>query len=81
MLKDYKTSFYKAGLVPAANVYFTTGSEDARGHGASCLRKEVAGSGRACAQRQRPVTAAGEGCSTCPGIRGNMSLPRGVDIH
>ncbi len=41
MLKDYKTSFYKAGLVPAANVYFTTGSEDARGHGASCLRKEV----------------------------------------
>ena len=41
VLKDYKTSFLKAGLVPAANVYFSTGSEDAKGHGTSCLRREV----------------------------------------
>ncbi len=41
VLKDYKTSFYKAGLVPAANVYFSTGSEEAGGQEGSCLRKEV----------------------------------------
>ncbi len=59
VLKEYKTSFYKAGLVPAANVYFSTGSEDAKGHGASCLRKEVlalegpAPSDRGLSQRQQ----------------------------
>lgn len=41
VLKDYKTSFYKAGLVPAANVYFSMGSEEAKRQGESCLRKEV----------------------------------------
>lgn len=59
VLKEYKTSFYKAGLVPAANVYFSTGSEEAKGDGASCLRKEVlalegpAPSDRGLSQRQQ----------------------------
>ena len=42
VLKDYKTSFYKAGLVPAANVHFSMSSEEsASGHGETCLREEV----------------------------------------
>lgn len=41
VLKDYKTSFYKAGLVPAANVYFSTGEEEAKGREGSYLRQEV----------------------------------------
>ena len=29
VIKDYSTSFYKAGLVPAANVYFSMGDSSA----------------------------------------------------
>lgn len=32
VIKDYSTSFYKAGLVPAANVYFSMGDSSAAAH-------------------------------------------------
>ena len=71
MLKDYKTSFYKAGLVPAANVYFSTGSEEASGHEGSCLRKEVlalegpAPSDRGLSQRQQQQDRAARPAQVC----------------
>lgn len=41
VIKDFKPSFYKAGLVPAANVHFSMGDEAAAAHEGSCLRPEV----------------------------------------
>lgn len=41
VIKDFKPSFYKAGLVPAANVHFSMGNEAAAAHEGSCLRPEV----------------------------------------
>lgn len=41
VIKDYKPSFYKAGLVPAANVHFSMGDEAAAAHEGLCLRREV----------------------------------------
>ena len=32
VIKDYSTSFFKAGLVPAANVYFSMGDSSAATH-------------------------------------------------
>ena len=41
MITDYQPSFYKAGLVPAANVHFSMGDEAAAAHEGLCLRREV----------------------------------------
>ena len=41
VIKDLKLSFYKAGLVPAANVHFSMGDEAAAAQEGSCLRPEV----------------------------------------
>ena len=32
VIKDYSTSFYKAGLIPAANVYFSMADSSAAAH-------------------------------------------------
>ena len=41
VMKNFKINFYKAGLVPAANVYFSTGAESAAEHEGPLLRAEV----------------------------------------